>query len=286
MRQDGGRNVAASVRQRLFNIAAKESSDFGFVLTRYGLERVLYRLSRSEHRDNFVLKGALLFQVWARTPHRPTKDLDLLGRGEPSTERCATIFGEIFTGETQEDGLTFLASTIKAERIKEEQQYEGVRVKFIAKLENARIAIQVDIGFGDAVTPEVIEYPTLLSGPAPRILAYPMESVIAEKVEAIAHLGMLNSRMKDFFDVWFLAKTFPFDPGKLSEAVAATFSRRGTQWDIAKLEELLAALGSDQTKTLQWRAFLRKSSLAAPVEFSDVTNAVRVFLRRHVGDGQ
>ncbi len=194
---------------------------------------------------DFVLKGALLFQVWAKTPHRPTKDLDLLGRGEPSTERCATIFLEICAGETQEDGLTFLASTITAERIKEEQQYEGVRVKFIAKLENARIAIQVDIGFGDAVTPEVIEYPTLLSGPAPRILAYPMESVIAEKVEAIAHLGMLNSRMKDFFDVWFLAKTFPFDPGKLSQAVAATFSRRGTQWDIAKLEELLATLGSD-----------------------------------------
>jgi hypothetical protein len=286
LRQGGGQNVAASVRQRLLNIAAKENFDFGFVLTRYGLERVLYRLSRSTHRDNFVLKGALLFEVWARTPHRPTKDLDLLGRGEPSTERCAEIFREICTDETQEDGLTFLAGTITAERIKEEQQYEGVRVKFIAKLENARIAIQVDVGFGDAVTPEVIEYPTLLSGPAPRILAYPMESVIAEKVEAIAHLGMLNSRMKDFFDVWFLAKTFPFDPGKLSRAVAATFTRRGTQWDIAKLEELLAALGSEPTKTLQWRAFLRKSSLAAPVEFSDITNAVRVFLSRHVGDGQ
>ena len=113
-----------------------------------------------------------------------------------------------------------------------------------------------------------------------------MESVIAEKVEAIAHLGMLNSRMKNFFDIWFLAKTFTFDPDKLSQAIAATFNRRATEWRIAKLEELLAALGSDPIKTLQWRAFLRKSSLAAPVEFSDITNAVRVFLSRHVGDGQ
>jgi hypothetical protein len=267
------------------NLAAKEKSDFGFVLTRYALERVLYRLSRSAHRDNFVLKGALLFQVWAGTPHRPTKDLDLLGRGEPSKERCADIFREISTGEAEEDGLIFLTSTITAERIKEEQEYEGVRVKFIAKLENARITIQADIGFGDAVTPEVIEYPALLSGPGPRILAYPMETVIAEKVEAIAHLGMLNSRMKDFFDIWFLTKTFTFDAGKLSQAIGATFSRRGTEWNIAKLDELLVILGADPIKTLQWRAFLRKSSLAAPLEFGDVTNAVRVFLKRQVGGG-
>jgi hypothetical protein len=274
----GERNVAASVRQRLLNIASKENADFGFVLTRYALERVLYRLSRSPHQGNFVLKGALLFQVWADAPHRPTKDLDLLGRGSPSIDRCRDVFGEICAIETEPDGLVFSADTITAEKIKEDQEYEGVRVKFTAKLENARIPIQVDIGFGDAVTPELVEYPTLLASPALRVLAYPMESVIAEKVEAMVHLGMLNSRMKDFFDVWFLAKMFPFRGAKVPHAIEATFARRGTELNTGRITKLLVDLAGDANKSVQWRAFLRKSTLAAPPEFDVIAEAIREFL--------
>lgn len=278
LKPGGERNVAASVRQRLLNLASKESADFGFLLTRYALERVLYRLSRSSHQESFVLKGALLFQVWAEAPHRPTKDLDLLGRGDPSTERCRDVFREICEIETEPDGLVFSADAITAEKIKEDQEYEGVRVKFTAKLENARIPIQVDIGFGDAVMPEVIDYPTLLSSPAPRLLAYPMETVIAEKVEAMVHLGMLNSRMKDFFDVWFLAKTFDFRGDRISRAVAATFARRGTELNSEQLVNMLVDLGGHPNKAVQWRAFLQKSNLAAPLEFGVIAGAIREFL--------
>lgn len=270
--------MPASVRQRLLNLAAKEKADFGFILTRYALERILYRLSRSEHRESFVLKGALLFQIWAEAPHRPTKDLDLLGRGTPSIDRCRDVFSELCAAESEPDGLTFVADSITAERIKEEQEYEGVRVKFAAKLENARIPIQIDIGFGDAVTPELVDYPTLLPGPAPRVLAYPMETVIAEKVEAMVHLGMLNSRMKDFFDVWFLAKTFSLEPDKVSRAVAATFERRRTELHIKKIERLLLDLGLDESKAVQWRAFLRKSGLTAPADFGLITATIRKFV--------
>ncbi len=279
----GGRYVAASVRQRLLNIALEDKADFGFLLTRYALERLLYRLSCSPHQDSFVLKGALLFQVWAEAPHRPTKDLDLLGRGTPSIERCRDVFGEICAMETEPDGLIFSADTIVVEKIKEEQEYEGVRIKFTANLENARIPIQVDIGFGDAVTAELVEYPTLLASPAPWILAYPMETVIAEKVEAMVHLGMLNSRMKDFFDVWFLAKRFPFRGDKISRAIAATFTRRGTELDREQVGKLLVELGEDQNKSVQWRAFLRKSSLAAPFEFDVIVSAIREFLELQLG---
>jgi len=265
------------VRQRLLNIASKENAGFGFVLTRYALERVLYRLSRSPHQSSFVLKGALLFHVWADAPHRPTK------RSRPSwprklVHRCRDEFREICAIETEPDGLVFSTGTITAEKIKEDQEYEGVRVKFIAKLENARISIQVDIGFGDAVTPELVDYPTLLASPAPRILAYPMEAVIAEKVEAMVHLGMLNSRMKDFFDVWFLAKTFPFPSGKVQHAIEATFARRGTELNIGRMAKLLFDLAGDANKSVQWRAFLRKSSLAAPPQFAIIAEEIRKFL--------
>jgi predicted nucleotidyltransferase component of viral defense system len=214
------RNIAASIRQKLLNIATRNGEDFGVILTRYALERLLYRLSQSSYRDHFVLKGAMLFQVWADVPHRPTRDLDLLGRGDPSPERCLAVFRELCDIREPEDGITFSAETASAAKIKEDQQYEGVRIKFLAHLQNVRIPIQVDVGFGDAVNPSLLDYPTLLPMPAPRIQAYPMNSVIAEKLEAIVSLGMLNSRMKDFFDIWFLARTFPF-AGDLSGTQSA-----------------------------------------------------------------
>jgi predicted nucleotidyltransferase component of viral defense system len=214
------RNTAASVRQKLLNLATSTGEDFGLVLTRYVLERLLYRLSQSKYRDQFILKGAMLFQVWSRTPHRPTRDLDLLGRGDPSIEYCQEVFGELCRIRVEDDGLIFSAETVKAEKIKEEQDYDGVRVKFLTRLDNARIPLQVDVGFGDAVNSGLLDYPTLLPMPAPRVLAYPMNAVVAEKLEAIVNLGMVNSRMKDFYDIWFLARTFPFQ----SEALGAAKS--------------------------------------------------------------
>ena len=204
------KNIAASIRQKLHNLAVKTKEDFGLMLTRYALERLLFRLSRSSHSNEFVLKGAMLFRVWANDPHRPTRDLDLLGQGEPSPERCIDVFREICQVQVPDDGVVFVPETVVAERIKEDQEYGGVRVTLMSRIENARVPIQVDIGFGDAVVPSptVLDYPTLLGQPAPRLRVYPMPVVVAEKLEAIFQLGMLNSRMKDFFDVWFLASTF------------------------------------------------------------------------------
>jgi hypothetical protein len=174
--------------------------------------------------------------------------------------------------------LFFLAETVKAEKIKEEQDYEGVRVKFLTRLDNARIPVQVDVGFGDAVNSGLLDYPTLLPMPAPRVLAYPMNTVVAEKLEAIVSLGMLNSRMKDFYDIWFLARTFPFQAEALGAALRATFERRKTELDPDGLKVLLAELSGDVTKQTQWRAFLGKSRLTAPDDFALVNDAIREFL--------
>jgi len=167
----------------------------------------------------------MLFQVWSRTPHRPTRDLDLLGRGDPSIEHCQEVFGELCRIPVEHDGLIFFAETVKADKIKEEQVYQGVRVKFLTRLGNARIPVQVDVGFGDAVNSSLLDYPTLLPMSAPRVLAYPMNTVVAEKLEAIVSLGMLNSRMKDFYDIWFLARTFPFQAEALGAALTKSHIR-------------------------------------------------------------
>lgn len=214
-------NVAASVRQRLLNVARDSKEDFGLVLTKYGLERVLYRIAQSKHRDLFVLKGALLFELWMEQRYRPTRDADFLARGENSPERFAAIFKEICDAHVEEDGLRFDAATVIAERITEDADYEGIRVKFVGFLENARIPIQIDLGFGDVITPAPVEaeLPTLLDLPAPKLLTYPRESVIAEKFEAMVSLGLANSRMKDLHDIGSLSREFPFAGRSLSEAL-------------------------------------------------------------------
>jgi predicted nucleotidyltransferase component of viral defense system len=271
-------NIGASIRQRLLNLSNTTGEDFGLILTRYAVERLLYRLSQSKYQDQFVLKGAMLFQVWTNAPHRPTRDLDLLGSGDPSLEHCEEVFGELCRIPVEDDGLIFPAETVKAEKIKEEQDYYGVRVKFLARLENVRIPIQVDVGFGDAVTPALIDYPTLLDMAAARIQAYPMDTVVAEKLEAIIRLGMLNSRMKDFYDIWFLARTFPFEATALSGVLRSTFERRKTELSPDGLKILLTELSGDPAKQTQWRAFLRKSRLTAPDDFALVNNAIQQFL--------
>lgn len=225
------KNVAASVQARLLNLARERGEDFQLVLTRYALERLLYRLSRSPHREEFVLKGAMLFQVWSDEPHRPTRDLDLLGRGANTAEQYTSIFRDLAAEPVEEDGLTFVTDTIRAEQIRESQEYNGLRLQFEARLANVRIPIQIDIGVGDAMTPGPIEieFPTLLDFPPPLLLAYSRETVVAEKFQAMVMLGMINTRMKDFFDLWILSKEYDFDGVTLTGAIRATFDRRATE---------------------------------------------------------
>jgi hypothetical protein len=189
------KNLAASVRQRLLDLARSRNEDFGLILVKYGLKRILYRLSRSKHRDTFVLKGALLFELWTKHTYRATRDADFLARGDNSPERFVGIFKELWVIEVEPDGVSFDADSVKAERITEDADYEGVRVTFTAHLERARIPIQIDIGFGDAITPAPVEtqYPTLLPAPNPRLLTYPKETVVAEKFEAMVKLGIADA---------------------------------------------------------------------------------------------
>lgn len=273
------KNTAASVRERLYQLSVREGEEFGLVLTRFVLERLLYRLSQSAYRDRLVLKGALLFQVWTGTPHRPTRDLDLLGFGEPSLDRCQEVIRHLCSISDASDGLAFDADSIRAEAIKEDDVYHGVRVRLTARLAQARIPVQVDIGFGDLVSPppKDIDYPTLLGMAKPRVRAYSMESVIAEKLEAMVSLGLLNSRLKDFFDVWFLARTFPFEAAPLRTAILGTFSKRKTAWSRESLAAVLSELEGDAAKEVQWRAFLRRSRLTAAESFRETARAIRDF---------
>lgn len=255
------RNLAASVRQRLFVLGQKQGEPFDLILTRYGIERLLYRLGRSSHVDRFLLKGAMLFRVWRDFSHRPTRDVDLFGFSSAETNDLEEIFRELCLLQVEPDGLLFLTASVKAEFIREQAVYGGIRVTLEARLGNARIPIQCDVGFGDAVTPapEEIEFPALLDFPAPRLRSYPIYTVIAEKLEAIVLLGETNSRMKDFYDLWFLSREFEFDGNTLVAAICATFARRKTKLP----ESTQPALGSEfaNIKSVQWSAFLRKSNL-------------------------
>jgi Nucleotidyl transferase AbiEii toxin, Type IV TA system len=225
------KNLPASVRQKVLELARARKDDFGLILVKYGLERILYRLSRSPYRDVFVLKGALLSELWTQDSYRPTRDAGFLARGDNAPERFVHIFREIAAMEVEPDGLTFEARTVKAQRITEDADYEGVRITFTAYLDRARIPMQIDIGFGDTVTPAPVEsdYPTLLSSPSPRLLVYPKETVVAEKFEAVVKLGIANTRMKDFYDLEVLSRTLGFDGKTLSEAIRETFRNRETE---------------------------------------------------------
>jgi len=223
-------NVPASIHRRLLNLSYARGVEFNLLLTRFAIERLLYRLSISPHRDEFVLKGALLFGLWFPELHRPTHDVDLVGLGSNSTERLRRVFGELCTLAAPDDGLVYDPTTIQVQDIRRTEEYLGRRIRLTATLGKARIRVQADVGFGDVISPapSVVEYPTLLDLPAPRLRAYARETVIAEKLHAMVTLGRTNSRLKDFFDVWTLARHFSFDGGTLSVAVRTTFERRGT----------------------------------------------------------
>jgi hypothetical protein len=260
------RNLVASVRQRLMNLSREQREEFQIVLTRYGLERLLYRLTQSAHAGQFILKGAVLFQLWTGHMHRATRDLDLLGEGAPSADRLREIFRDVCTVPVPEDGLEYRTETVQAEQIKEEDEYQGIRLRIEARLGNVRIPLQIDIGFGDAITPGPVPviFPTLLDFPAPSLQAYPRETVVAEKFQAMVQLGMANSRMKDFFDIWTLARTFEFPGPILCSAIRATFVRRRTPLPAETPLALTAEFGTDRTKGTQWRAFLRRARLVDP----------------------
>jgi len=256
-------NVAESVRQRLYERAKAAGEDFQLILIRYGCERLLYRLSQSPYRDRFILKGAMLLSVWSVTPYRATRDLDLLGHGNNEVAALEEVFREICRIPVTDDGLQFLPDSVKGQEIREDQEYEGVRLSFEARLGVARIPIQVDIGFGDAVVPkrEVLDYPTLLDFPAPRLLAYPQETVIAEKFQSMVELGVANSRMKDFFALWFLAKRCDFRGDALSKAIRSTFERRKTSLPTRPPVCLTVDFSGDRDKQAQWNGFLKRAGL-------------------------
>ena len=274
-------NIAASVRQRLLNLAHERGADFQLILIQYAVERLLYRFSRSTYKDRFVLKGAMLFSLWNKEPFRTTRDLDFLGKGDNTVPAVVKIFREICGTSVENDGIEFLSESIEGEEIRDEQEYRGVRLSFEARLEKARIPIQVDIGFGDVVAPsaEMVEYPVLLDYPAPRLLAYPREVVVAEKFQSMVDLGMANSRMKDFFDLWILASIFEFDGPRLAEAMGATFKRRRTPPPATPPLALTEEFYADAAKQVQWGAFLRKGRLKIQEkDFSKVASLLREFL--------
>lgn len=256
-------NLPASVHQRLLNLSRQRGEDFNVTLTRYGLERLLHRLSQSPHADRFVLKGALLFSVWTGRLYRPTRDLDLLGYGEWSQDGLSQVFREICVADVEPDGLTFDPDSVRVMEIREDQEYGGQRVQLMARLQNARVSLQIDIGFGDVVTPvaERIDYPTLLGHSALRLRAYPRETVVAEKFQAMVALGMINSRMKDFYDIWMMSRELQFDGKKLAKAIQATFERRRTEIPASVPRALTAEFALERDKAIQWNAFLSRSWL-------------------------
>ncbi|MHB1274046.1 MAG: nucleotidyl transferase AbiEii/AbiGii toxin family protein [Rhodanobacter sp.] len=270
---------ADSVRARLLQRARQQGEDFNLLLTRYALERWLYRLSVSDQRAGFVLKGALLFSLWFDEPHRPTRDADFLGFGAADAELLRERLQAICR-EACDDGMRFDADSVQVAPIREQARYDGLRADLLGWLGTARCNVQLDVGFGDAVTPaaQEMDYPTLLADtPAPRLHVYPRETVLAEKLEAMIVLGMRNSRMKDYFDVWVLLRQGGFDPAVLAQAIHATCTRRETVlpegWPTGLDDEFAA----DAAKLAQWQAFLRKNQLEAPA-LADVLAALRAAL--------
>ena len=269
-------DLATSVRARLLNIAKAEQTDFNAVLVRYALERFLYRLGQSAHADYFVLKGAMLFNLWYAMPHRPTRDVDLLGFGASDLKSIAQTFREIVSVAAA-DGMVFDPASVVVDEIRKNAGYAGARVLVSAELARARCKVQVDIGFGDAVTPGPVHatYPVLLADfAAPKLRTYPMYTVVAEKLHAMVLLGMTNSRVKDYLDVWILLEREELDITVLATAIAATFKRRATAVPTTLPIGLSDEFANDASRLALWAAFLRKNDLAA-APLGEVVTALR-----------
>lgn len=276
------KDMAQSVRARLLALSKQRKEDFNLLVERYALERMLFRLSNSSHAARFILKGGLLVSLWAGDTYRPTRDADMLGYGDPQPDGLIEIFRELCTLESEPDGVIFEPGTVRGQAIKEEQEYGGTRIVIEARLTQIKIRVQFDIGFGDAVHPEAqtAEYPTMLSGlSSPRLKIYPRETVIAEKFETLVRRGLDNSRLKDYYDLWFLQQTFDFDGETLARALQGTFKRRRTPFGLEVPIGLSEQFSTDDTKLKQWTAFLRRNPLKLkPSNLAEVVEAVSRFI--------
>lgn len=259
------KNIGASVRTRIYNKAKADQVNTQFLLTRYALERLLYRLAVSKHRDHFLLKGALLFDLWYDVPFRPTRDIDLLGFGLAETPLLIQVFEDLCAIEV-EDGIYFDKTTLNATEIRKDANYSGTRVTLVGTIDGAKCPVQVDVGYGDAVTPapEMAIYPVMLDDmPAPQLRVYPRYTVIAEKFQAILSLGMANSRMKDYFDLWVLMRHAELDQDILEQAIRATLDRRGTVMPVGVPGGLSDQFADDRTRVALWEAFVGRNKLNA-----------------------
>lgn len=256
-------NIAGSVHRRLLNVRDQTGEPFDHLLMRFCLERLLYRIQTAGHGDIFVLKGAMLFSLWHDVPGRPTRDIDLLGYGDLTHERLRAILVDACQVEVVDDGLRFDSESIQTKDIRDDQEYQGIRIRMLGFLGRARLAIQIDVGFGDAPvpSPESIDYPTVLDFPSPCLRAYHPATVVAEKFNAMVVHGILNSRMKDFYDVHVILRYMNIDDGLLKQAIRATFKRRKVPLPSAMPVAFTWEFLEDGSKEKQWQAFLRRSAL-------------------------
>ncbi len=279
------KNIEASVRAKLTNKAEETNRPFSEILQYYAMERFLYRLSQTEHIDKFILKGALMFTVWQVPLRRTTMDIDLLGRLENQISKIESIIKDVCRQKVAPDGFIFDVATIKCQKIKEGADYEGVRVKFMGFLERARVSMQIDVGFGDAIypKPQVIDYPVILDFPKPHLKGYPIETVIAEKFEAMVKLGSANSRMKDFYDLWLLIRQFDFEGESLARAIEKTFTHRKTVMPGKPPLFAEEIYNEESNRQVLWSTFLTKNKIKnAPVTLSEVAKLIEAFLEKPI----
>jgi predicted nucleotidyltransferase component of viral defense system len=274
-------NMGASIRARLLKLSKDRNQPFQLLLTRYVLERLLYRLASTKHRDRFVLKGAMLMTTWFDDPFRPTQDLDLLGFGDPDPEAMLAVFREI-CAVTANDGVSFDVQALAIDRVRDELEYGGLRIKTNATLDGARIRVLIDIGFGDAIEPGLndVDMPVLLDLPSPKLRAYHQETVIAEKFQAMVMLGRANSRMKDLYDIWVLSRCYEFTGDRLARAIAATFARRKTPVPVDRPDALTKGFADDTAKQAQWISFIDNVAVQ-PGSLDDVISDLATFLMPH-----
>jgi predicted nucleotidyltransferase component of viral defense system len=275
------KNIQASIRARLQNLARETNRPFAESLQYYAMERLLYRLSKSQYAGKFILKGALMFTAWNIPQRRATLDIDFLARFDNQVNSIEKVIRDICRVTVVSDGLVFDPETVRGQRIKEDADYEGVRVKFIGFLERSRVPMQIDVAFGDIVypRPKIFDYPVILDLPKPRLKGYPLESVVSEKFEAMVKLGLLNSRMKDFYDIWLTTRQFDFDGLTLTKALKKTFGHRRTE--LPQKRPLFAEEIYDDKSDRQklWMAFLRKGDIKyAPDKLSAMAKAIEKFL--------
>lgn len=274
-------NLAASARARLLDSTRRRKGDFQLTLQRYAVERFLFRLGCSPHRERFVLKGAMLFVLWSDETYRPTRDLDLAGYWANDADSLAAAFRDICSVPCPADGIEFLLPTMEVETIREAARYHGFRIRMNARLAGAMIPLQVDVGFGDAIVPAAVDvrFPVLLGGDQPSIRAYRREVAVAEKLHVMVYLAELNSRYKDFYDVYVLSSRFSFEGHVLSAAVASTFARRKSAvlspWPVALTPAFFGSASRRQHRT----RFVQRSGLStAPADFGRAGESVVAFL--------